>query len=143
MVAQHMARAPFDHAVGQAEVDHPRQRDFQCLVAGDRLYPGPEVQHRLGASVGDEVLQIAIGGVDDIVDLFGRQVSGQREILPRQCLAQRFVQRLFVAVPAFGLGSEENVDRHELPRSMNMRRLNKAEGQEQHQHGRTTIADHR
>ena len=37
MVAQGMAGHPFDHPLGQTEIRHPRERDFQGLITCNRL----------------------------------------------------------------------------------------------------------
>ena len=81
MVAQRMAHDPFDHALGQAAVDHAAQRLGQGCVAHDPLDPGPQAEHGLAAGEGGKVLQRGRGGIDDVIDrrrigCLGHHVAG-------------------------------------------------------------------
>ena len=87
VMAQSVAHAPFDHPLGQAIIDHPRQWHRQCFIADNRLDPGPKAQDRLTAGVGRKILQSAGWRIDDIVHR-GRvewawgSLFGDRTVLP-------------------------------------------------------------
>ena len=77
MMAQHMARDPFHHALRQPVIDHARQRQVQGGIAHHILDTGPEVQNGLGAGEGGKILDPAIGGIDDVIDLMRGHFGGK------------------------------------------------------------------
>ena len=41
MMAKHMPRHPFDHALGHAAINHSGQRHRQAFIANDGFHPCP------------------------------------------------------------------------------------------------------
>mmetsp|Transcript_24112 Transcript_24112/g.44757 ORF Transcript_24112/g.44757 Transcript_24112/m.44757 type:complete len:189 (-) Transcript_24112:1025-1591(-) len=106
MQAQDVAGDPFDHPLGQGRIDHAAERDFQCLIAHHRLDTRPKVQHRLGAGIGCEILHLGIGGIDDVVDDFGRHGCGDLRLNPN--IGDGGAQGSLVFGPAgFGRGKQD------------------------------------
>ncbi len=78
MMAQGVAGDPFDHAFGEAAADHAGERDLERRIGCDMLDPGPEIEHSPGAGVGRKILHIRVRGIDDVVNIFGREIGFER-----------------------------------------------------------------
>jgi len=112
MMAQDMAGHPFHHALRQAMIDHPGQRDLQRRVADDILDPRPKVEHRLGAGIGREILHLAVGGIDDVIDIFRRGTGREGGVDTGR--GKRLFQRCLVGAPVIGARGEKDIDGHGL-----------------------------
>jgi len=108
VMAEHMAHNPFHHALGQPVfVHHPRQRHGQSRIAHHGLDARPKVEHGLQTGERCEILNVRIGGVNDVVDLFCRDVCAEMVGTP-ECV-QSSGQRRLPFGPAFGFGGKEDV----------------------------------
>ena len=107
VMAQHMTRDPFHHTLGQAVIDHPRERHLERGISHHILDPRPEVQHRLEPRIGGEIGQPAVRGIDDVIHLC--RIGLDRQIgMAKPRLLQRAAQRGFVGGPPLGLGGEKD-----------------------------------